>query len=240
MDWGAHACDIIRWLTGAEATLAFAQFASYTDIPPTDQSSMATYTLDNGVLVQIWLTYELPPPTLGSAMQLLIAGSDGHHRGRRLRDGPAGDPGRRLGDDLRAAAVRSARRRGFGPAAGVRQPAARPDGGDRRGSRPVRQRPPGRADDVVARGRRTIRGERRERPPVARRTVRPNRLRELLPSGRPSIGTHVHTTWPTIVEVARPHAASSTTSSSPASTRRTTCTGSTTSAARPSCTGSGR
>ena len=77
MDWGAHACDIIRWLTGAEATLAFAQFASYTDIPPTDQSSMATYTLDNGVLVQIWLTYELPPPTLGSAMQLLIAGSDG-------------------------------------------------------------------------------------------------------------------------------------------------------------------
>jgi predicted dehydrogenase len=77
MDWGAHACDIVRWLTGAEASLAFAQFASYTDIPPEDQSSMATYTLDNGVLVQIWLTYELPPPTLGSAMQLLIAGSDG-------------------------------------------------------------------------------------------------------------------------------------------------------------------
>lgn len=77
MDWGAHACDIIRWLTGAEATLAFAQFASYTDVPPTDQSSMALYTLDNGVLVQIWLTYELPPPTLGSAMQMLITGSDG-------------------------------------------------------------------------------------------------------------------------------------------------------------------
>jgi UDP-N-acetyl-2-amino-2-deoxyglucuronate dehydrogenase len=77
MDWGAHACDIVRWLTGAEATLAFAQFGTYTDIPPEDQSSMATYTLDTGVLVQIWLTYELPPPTLGSAMQLLIAGSDG-------------------------------------------------------------------------------------------------------------------------------------------------------------------
>jgi predicted dehydrogenase len=29
------------------------------------------------VLVQIWLTYELPPPTLGSAMQLLITGSNG-------------------------------------------------------------------------------------------------------------------------------------------------------------------
>jgi predicted dehydrogenase len=77
MDWGAHAVDIIRWLTGAEATLAFAQFASYTDIPPADQSSMVIYTLDNGVLVQIWLTYELPAAPLGSAMQLLITGSEG-------------------------------------------------------------------------------------------------------------------------------------------------------------------
>lgn len=77
MDWGAHACDIVRWLTGAEATLAFAQFASYTDIPPSDQSSMTHYTLDGGVMVQVWLTYELPQPSLGSAMQLLITGSDG-------------------------------------------------------------------------------------------------------------------------------------------------------------------
>ena len=34
MDWGAHACDIVRWLTGAEASLVFAQFASYTEVPP--------------------------------------------------------------------------------------------------------------------------------------------------------------------------------------------------------------
>lgn len=77
MDWGAHACDLVRWLTGAEPALAFAQFASYTDIPPADQSSMALYTLGGGVMVQIWLTYELPPPSLGSAMQLLITGSEG-------------------------------------------------------------------------------------------------------------------------------------------------------------------
>jgi UDP-N-acetyl-2-amino-2-deoxyglucuronate dehydrogenase len=77
MDWGAHACDIIRWLTGAEATLAFAQFGSYTDVPPRDQSSMAHYTLDDGAMVQVWLTYELPEPSLGSAMQLLITGSGG-------------------------------------------------------------------------------------------------------------------------------------------------------------------
>jgi myo-inositol 2-dehydrogenase/D-chiro-inositol 1-dehydrogenase len=77
MDWGAHACDIVRWLTGAEPELAFAQFASYTDVPPADQSSMAHYTLRGGVMVQVWLSYELPPPSLGSAMQLLITGSAG-------------------------------------------------------------------------------------------------------------------------------------------------------------------
>jgi predicted dehydrogenase len=77
MDWGAHACDILRWLTGGEAIRAYAQFASYTDVPPADQSSMAIYTLDNGILVQIWLTYELVAPHLGSAMQLLITGSHG-------------------------------------------------------------------------------------------------------------------------------------------------------------------
>jgi 2-keto-3-deoxy-L-rhamnonate aldolase RhmA len=31
--------------------------------------------------------------------------------------------------------------------------------------------------------------------------VRPNRLRQLLAEGRPSIGTHLQTTWPTVVEV---------------------------------------
>lgn len=76
-DWGAHACDIVRWLTRREASRVYAQFASYTDIPPADQSSMALYTLDDGTLVTIWLTYELPPPTLGSAMQILITGSEG-------------------------------------------------------------------------------------------------------------------------------------------------------------------
>ncbi len=31
--------------------------------------------------------------------------------------------------------------------------------------------------------------------------MRPNRLRQLLTDGRPSIGTHLHSTWPSLVEV---------------------------------------
>jgi len=77
IDWGAHACDLVRWLTGSEPVLAFGQYASYQDIGPVGQSAMAQYTMANGVMVQIWLTYELPQPGLGSAMQLLITGSQG-------------------------------------------------------------------------------------------------------------------------------------------------------------------
>ena len=76
-DWGAHAMDIVRWLTGSEGARAYATFGTYTDVPPIEQSAMATYTLVDGVMVQVWLTYEIPQPGLGSAMQLLITGSDG-------------------------------------------------------------------------------------------------------------------------------------------------------------------
>lgn len=76
-DWAGHACDVVRWLSGAAATRAYATFATYTTIPPVEQSAMAQYTLDNGVTVQVWMTYEIPAPGLGSAMQLLITGSDG-------------------------------------------------------------------------------------------------------------------------------------------------------------------
>jgi myo-inositol 2-dehydrogenase/D-chiro-inositol 1-dehydrogenase len=76
-DWGAHACDLVRWLSGSSAARGYAAFASFTDGPPADQSAMAQYELENGAIVQVWMTYELPPPGLGSAMQLLITGSDG-------------------------------------------------------------------------------------------------------------------------------------------------------------------
>jgi predicted dehydrogenase len=76
-DWGAHACDLVRWLSGSSAVRGYAAFASFTGGPPADQSAMAQYELETGALVQVWLTYELTEPGLGSAMQLLITGSDG-------------------------------------------------------------------------------------------------------------------------------------------------------------------
>lgn len=76
-DWAAHACDITRWLTGSDAKLVFAQSQSYQPALPPEQSTFAVYRFANGVMADIWLTYEIPEPGLGSAMQFLIAGSKG-------------------------------------------------------------------------------------------------------------------------------------------------------------------
>jgi myo-inositol 2-dehydrogenase/D-chiro-inositol 1-dehydrogenase len=76
-DWAAHACDVTRWMSGSEPVLAFAQSQSFQPDPPPDQSTMAAFRFGNGVLADIWLTYEITPPGLGSALQFQITGSKG-------------------------------------------------------------------------------------------------------------------------------------------------------------------
>jgi predicted dehydrogenase len=76
-DWAAHACDITRWFAGSRPTIAYAAARSFTPDPPPDQSIFALYQFDNGILADIWLTYEIPSPGLGSALQFLITGSRG-------------------------------------------------------------------------------------------------------------------------------------------------------------------
>ena len=76
-DWGAHGCDVLRWLVGGRPVLAFAQSDAYSGTNPPGQSTMATYRFDNSVMAQVWMTYEVPQPGLGSALQYLITGSKG-------------------------------------------------------------------------------------------------------------------------------------------------------------------
>jgi hypothetical protein len=42
---------------------------------PNHKSTMAVYGFANGAMAQVWITYELPAPGLGSMMQYLITGS---------------------------------------------------------------------------------------------------------------------------------------------------------------------
>ena len=76
-DWAAHACDITRWFAGSRPSVAYATARSFTPDPPPQQSIFALYEFENGILADIWLTYEITPPGLGSALQFLITGSKG-------------------------------------------------------------------------------------------------------------------------------------------------------------------
>jgi predicted dehydrogenase len=76
-DWGAHGCDVLRWLVGSRPVTAFAQSAHYSGTGPQAQSVMAQYGFENGVIASVWMTYEIPRPGLGSALQFLVTGSEG-------------------------------------------------------------------------------------------------------------------------------------------------------------------
>ena len=74
-DMGFHVCDLLRAIVGSPATLAFGLQASFKPTPPARQSTMALYEFESGAMAQVWITYELPEPGLGSMMQYLITGS---------------------------------------------------------------------------------------------------------------------------------------------------------------------
>jgi predicted dehydrogenase len=77
LDWGPHGCDTLRWFTGSEATLAFGMFHNFDGIPALDPSAMVSYRLASGAMAQLWMSYEIPAPGLGSYMQWLCVGSRG-------------------------------------------------------------------------------------------------------------------------------------------------------------------
>jgi predicted dehydrogenase len=75
--WGAHACDLVRWFLADEPDLTYALVTTYTDEPPRGRTAVATYRFTGGAIVDIWMSYDVPPPGLGSGLQLLLIGSRG-------------------------------------------------------------------------------------------------------------------------------------------------------------------
>lgn len=75
--WGAHACDLLRWFVGDEPDLAFAVFEQYGAEAPPMRSAMATYHFRNGVMAQLWMSYDIPAPGLGSGLQFQLVGTEG-------------------------------------------------------------------------------------------------------------------------------------------------------------------
>ncbi len=80
LDWGCHCCDAIRWLSGSEATRVQAEFTAFSPFPEApDPTAIVQMRLASGALVQIFMSYEVPPPGYGtrSNNQYSIIGSKG-------------------------------------------------------------------------------------------------------------------------------------------------------------------
>jgi predicted dehydrogenase len=77
LDWGPHGVDTLRWFTASDATLAFGTFGNFGDIPAVDPTAMVTYRMASGAMAQLWMSYEIPAPGLGSYMQWLLVGEHG-------------------------------------------------------------------------------------------------------------------------------------------------------------------
>jgi len=70
----AHGLDMARWYMNLPNPVrAYSQFTSYSGFVP-GESSMSVFTMDNGVLVDYWMSYELPEPGMGS-MTLVAVGT---------------------------------------------------------------------------------------------------------------------------------------------------------------------
>ncbi|HVA87824.1 MAG TPA: Gfo/Idh/MocA family oxidoreductase [Candidatus Saccharimonadales bacterium] len=77
LDMGAHVFDQVRWFGGSEVRRVFASLRDFTGPTPPHKSAMVQLELANGTPVQFWMSFEMPPPGLGSQAQVALVGSEG-------------------------------------------------------------------------------------------------------------------------------------------------------------------
>jgi predicted dehydrogenase len=71
----SHIHDVIRLLAG-DAVRATSMETSFAGAPAA-RTAVSQFTLANGGIADVWITYELPPPGLGSSCKYLVVGSLG-------------------------------------------------------------------------------------------------------------------------------------------------------------------
>jgi predicted dehydrogenase len=77
LDWGSHGCDVVRWLAASEPVRVYGQMTEFDRANQIQSSTMVQFTFANGVMAQIWMTYELPQAALGTRARYLVIGSKG-------------------------------------------------------------------------------------------------------------------------------------------------------------------
>jgi predicted dehydrogenase len=77
MGMASHNADFLRWLTGKDVVRVFAQANTFSDINSPAQSVMAQLQFEDGVMGHMWITSELPPPSIPSSeVRFEIIGRD--------------------------------------------------------------------------------------------------------------------------------------------------------------------
>ena len=52
LDWGSHACDALRWLTGADAKRVYADYDDFTGAPIQNSTALVQIRMTNRVIAQ--------------------------------------------------------------------------------------------------------------------------------------------------------------------------------------------
>jgi predicted dehydrogenase len=76
LDMGVHLFDGLRWFTGSDVDTVFAKVIDWGG-QGLRRSGMAQLVMRNGILAQVWISFEMPAPGLGSQSQWTFVGSDG-------------------------------------------------------------------------------------------------------------------------------------------------------------------
>lgn len=67
MGMASHNTDFLRWLTGRNVIKVFAQATTYSDLPGQALSVMAQLVFEDQIMAHMWITSELPEPSLPSS-----------------------------------------------------------------------------------------------------------------------------------------------------------------------------
>jgi predicted dehydrogenase len=72
----SHNTDFLLWLNGSPVTKVFATSNTYSDLRAPYQSLMAQFLFANGVMAHMWISSEVPPPSLPSSeVRFTVVGS---------------------------------------------------------------------------------------------------------------------------------------------------------------------
>jgi myo-inositol 2-dehydrogenase/D-chiro-inositol 1-dehydrogenase len=78
MSMASHNADMLLWLTGARPKQIFAQVNTFSDIGAPNQSAMAQIAFENGIMGHMWISAEMPPPSLPSSeVRFQVVGARG-------------------------------------------------------------------------------------------------------------------------------------------------------------------